>query len=405
MCKKVYIRTLGCQMNNRDSELVTGLFLSNGYELTADISRADVILFNTCSVRQHAEDKVFSELGTLKRLKITNPNKQITNNIQYTNSKLQNKQQTTNYKLPIIGVIGCMAKNLGGEIIKRIPHVDLVIGPNDLGRIYDYVRVVQKERQSIVAVDSQQRDKTFYKNLHHQDKRYCYVNISEGCSNFCSYCVVPYVRGRHRSRPVKNILREVKQLVDTGISSITLLGQNVNDYQSFKGKKKIDFVNLLDMISDIKGVKELSFVTSHPKDIDFRLFDLMAKKKNIKKYLHLPVQSGSNRILKLMNRRYTREKYLKIIAQYRKKVPNGVLATDVIVGFPTETEKDFGDTLDLIKKIQFNFAYIFKYSPRPHTKASNMVDDLPTEIKKRRHKILLDLQKKISKAKSNSKTK
>lgn len=393
-CPMVYLKTFGCQMNDRDSELVAGQFLSQGYQLTDDKKQADVILFNTCSVRQHAEDRVFSELGTLKKFKVVPP--------KFAGANLN---RGDNYPAKrIIGVIGCMAKNLGREITRRIPEVDLVVGPNDLANIYDYVKQIQKRRQRIVAADSPERDKAFYKNLYHKDKRHCYVNISEGCSNFCSYCVVPYVRGLHRSRPMEDILKEVKQLVKDGVSSITLLGQNVNDFSSkFKVErlkvKKINFVDLLELISNIKGVKELGFVTSHPKDMDFRLFDLMAAKKNIKRYLHLPVQSGSNRILKLMNRKYTREKYLEIIREFRKKVSDGILATDVIVGFPTETEKDFQKTLDLLKKVKFDFAYLFKYSPRPHTKAKALADDVPQKEKERRHQVLLKLQRGISQKK------
>jgi tRNA-2-methylthio-N6-dimethylallyladenosine synthase len=384
---------------------VIGQFLSRGYQLTDDKKQADVILFNTCSVRQHAEDRVFSELGTLKKLKIRNPNAEIQNKSRIRNSKFEIRN------LPVIGVIGCMAKNLGREITRRIPEVDLVVGPNDLAHLYDYVRIIQKRRQRIVAADSPERDKAFYKNLYHNDKQYCYVNISEGCSNFCSYCVVPYVRGKHRSRPVGDILKEVKKLVNEGVNSITLLGQNVNDFSSkFKVQslkvKKVEFVELVKMVSEIKGVKELGFVTSHPKDIDVRLFDLMAQRPNIKKYLHLPVQSGSDRILKLMNRRYSRKKYLKIVDEFRKRIPDGILATDVIVGFPTETEKDFQKTLDLLKKVEFNFAYLFKYSPRPHTKAQKLPDGVPQKEKERRHAILLNLQREIArKRKTNARPK
>ena len=447
-CPRVYIRTFGCQMNSRDSELVAGQFVNRGYQLVDTAKEADVILLNTCSVREHAEDKVWSELGRLRKLKSVPPS--------FAGAKLNRRDNHP--KKIIIGVIGCMARNLGNKIIERMPHVDLVVGPNDLANIYDYVKEILKERRRFVEVSSATRDKSFYKHLYHQNKKHSYVNISEGCSNFCSYCVVPYVRGRHRSRAAEDILKEIKQLVKDGVNSITLLGQNVDDY-SYRLKtkdqrpktKKIDFVGLVEVISRIKGVKELSFVTSHPKDIDastslsipsslgmirgmvsesnhdpepldfardgsrdgepveprsrrvdFLLFDLMEQRKNIKKYLHLPVQSGSNRILKLMNRKYTRAKYLKIIAQYRKKVPNGILATDVIVGFPSETEKDFRDTFDLIKKVEFNFAYIFKYSPRPHTKAKDLPDDVPKQEKERRHRILLDLQKGISRRKRKS---
>ncbi|MDD5006090.1 MAG: tRNA (N6-isopentenyl adenosine(37)-C2)-methylthiotransferase MiaB [Candidatus Omnitrophica bacterium] len=385
--KKVYIRTFGCQMNDHDSDLVIGQFLAHGYKLTENKKEADVVLLNTCSVRQHAEDRVFSELGALKKLKSVPP--------KFAPANLSRGDNHPAEK--IIGVIGCMAKNLGKKIIERAPYVDLVIGPNDLSHIYDYVKQIREKRKKIVEIDSAARDKSFYKNLYHRDKKHAYVNISEGCSNFCSYCVVPYVRGLQRSRPAKDILDEIKKLTKDGVSSVTLLGQNVNDFGS--KQENINFVELLNLISGIKGIKELSFLTLHPKDIDFRLFDLMAKKKNILKYLHLPIQSGSNRILKLMNRKYTKEKYLKIIKEFHKKIPNGVIATDVIVGFPTETEEDFQDTLDLMNKVKFNFAYIFKYSPRPHTKAQNLSDDIPKEEKQRRHQILLNLQRGISRTK------
>jgi len=391
---KIYLMTFGCQMNERDSELVLGQFLSRGYQITKNFQDANVILFNTCSVRQHAEDKVWSELGRLKKL-------------FFQSIKFKNRQR------PIIGVIGCMAKNIGAEIIKRNPWVDLVCSPNDLADLYNHIDQIQKTRNPIVAISSQTRKRQFYKYLFHQDKSHCYVNISEGCSNFCSYCIVPYVRGYHRSRPLYDILEEIRGLVNNGINSITLLGQNVNDYSysigdlkmikkinfvspKFLAKNSINFVDLLSIVSQIEAIVELSFVTSHPKDIDLRLFDLMAEKSNIKKFLHLPVQSGSNKILRAMNRKYTREKYLRIVEMYRKRVPKGVLATDIIVGFPGETDKDFRDTLDLIKSVRFNFAYIFKYSPRPHTAAEKLPDDVPFEEKKRRHRILLETQKEIS---------
>jgi len=302
----------------------------------------------------------------------------------------------------VVGIIGCVARNLGARIIERLPRVDLVCGPNDLSHLYDHVTEIQKKRKHIVMVSAQERDKSFYKYLYHHDKKRCYVNISEGCSNFCSYCVVPHVRGCHRSRRAQDIVREIKDLVKDGIKSITLLGQNVNDYNSdytlrTTRCKHVDFPTLLEIISDIPGIKELGFVTSHPKDMNLRIFDIMAQKPNINKYLHLPVQSGSNTILKAMNRKYTREKYLQIVKAYRKKIPHGVLATDIIVGFPGETEKDFKATLALVKRVRFNFAYIFKYSPRPHTAAARFEDNVPLKEKKRRHQVLLEEQRKISK--------
>jgi len=381
---RVLLRTFGCQMNDHDSELVTGQFVKNGYSIVDKPDNADVILINTCSVRENAENRAFAFAQSLKRLK-----------------------KSRNLEGPTIGIIGCSAKYFGDKLIERLPHVDLVAGPNDLSYVYDYVKTIQRNRKHIVAVNSEERDRSFYQNLHRKNKNHSYVNISEGCSNFCSYCVVPYVRGAHHSRPAEDILGEVKQLLKEGVVSISLLGQNVNEYKSeLRAKsselRKIDFIDLLDLISDIKGLKEIGFVSSHPKDMDLRLFDLMAKKKNINQYLHLPIQSGSNKILKLMNRKYTRQRFLKIVSEFRKEVPRGVLATDIIVGFPGETEKDFKDTLDLLKKAKFNFAYIFKYSPRPKTKAALMKNSVSEEEKERRHKVILDLVRKISKTNRKS---
>lgn len=385
--KCLYIRTFGCQMNDRDSEALSGLLKDRGFTLTDKSEKAEVVLFNTCSVRQHAEEKVWSELGRLQKIKAAS-----------------NKQQATGRSLkpvacslkPIIGIIGCMAQNYKEEIFKRAPQVDLVVGPNDLTSIPALLQAIFKERCRALAVGAMERERDFYVSNFRQDKTHAYVVISEGCNNFCSYCVVPYVRGRLRSRNLQDILEEVKKTVASGIKHITLLGQNVNSYRD--SAQKVDFVKLIEMVSQIGGLESFDFVTSHPKDTGVELFKTMAKLKNIKKSLHLPVQSGSNRILKLMNRGYTREHYFKLAEGY-KKIVGGRLSTDIIVGFPTETEKDFQETLDLMKKIHFDAAYIFKYSPRPHTQASQLADDVPLEEKKTRHQICLDLQKKISKVK------
>lgn len=378
-------------MNDRDSEHVVAQFLAHGYRLTDNKKDADVILLNTCSVRQHAEDKVFSELGRLRKLKITNPKSQIPNKSQITNSKRKthNAERTT----PIIGVIGCMAENLKDTIIERMPHVDLVCGPNDLGRVYQLVEKFKTTQKNIVSVGAACRSPSFYKHLYQPDKKHSYVVIMEGCNNFCSYCVVPYVRGSERSRPFKDVLAEVSQLVAKGISSVTLLGQNVNSYDG-----GCNFPKLLRKVSAIAGVDEISFATSHPKDASLELFEAMRDCNNIRKHLHLPIQSGSDRILRLMNRGYTREHYLSLVDSYRAVVGEGaMLGTDVIVGFPTETEKDFQDTVSVLKKVKFHFAYLFKYSARLRTKAAALADDVPQATKEKRHRILLDLQKQISK--------
>lgn len=382
---RVFLQTYGCQMNERDSEHVIAQFLDHGYALADAAREADVILLNTCSVRQHAEDKVFSELGRLRKLKSVPP--------KFAGANLSRGDDYPTQK--IIGVIGCMAENLKDKIIKRMPQVDLVCGPNDLGRIVELVENVQKTHKDIIAVGAAQRDASFYRHLYQADNKHSYVVIMEGCNNFCSYCVVPYVRGRERSRAYRDIVGETKTLVRKGIVSLTLLGQNVNSYSG-----GCSFPELLRKVSAIEGVKEINFATSHPKDASIELFEAMRDCPNIRKYLHLPLQSGSNRILKAMNRGYTRAHYTKLVKEYRAIVGKDAnLGTDFILGFPAETEKDFKDTLTLAESIRFDFAYIFKYSPRPNTKAAKLDDDVPMETKQRRHQALLELQRKISKSK------
>lgn len=386
MNKKIYLRTFGCQMNSRDSEHVIAQFKRAGYALAKTAKEADVVLFNTCSVRQHAEDKVWSELGRLKQFKVESLK------FKGFDQKDNIKHKTLN-RVPIIGVIGCMAENHKDKIIERAPFVDLVVGPNDLAGIVEKVNIAQDYRKSLVAVASPERDKSFYQKLYQPDKKHSYVIIMEGCNNFCSYCVVPYVRGRERSRDYGDIFDEVKKLGNQGIKSVTLLGQNVNSYNG-----GCDFPELLQKVSEVKKIQEVSFVTSHPKDANQKLFETMRDVAKIKKYLHLPIQSGSDRILKLMNRGYSAAHYLSLIRKYRDIVGNNAkLATDMIVGFPSETVEDFQASYDILEKVKFNFAYIFKYSPRPNTKAAEIEDDVPLNKKKQRHKILLDLQKEISK--------
>jgi tRNA-2-methylthio-N6-dimethylallyladenosine synthase len=374
----LYIKTFGCQMNDRDSEALAGLFRDAGYELADSKEGADVILFNTCSVRQHAEDKVWSELGKLKTRRTA----------EQTNS--QGRQDSK----PIIGIIGCMAQNYKQEIFKRAPYVDLVAGPNDLLSVPLLVKQIEKERIHALAVSTMEREQNLYVSDYRQRSDHAYVVISEGCSNFCSYCVVPFVRGRLHSRPYREILDEIKRTVDSEIKKITLLGQNVNSYED----NNVNFVKLLEMVNSVEGVGEFDFVTSHPKDVPEELFFAMRDLGKCRKFLHLPIQSGSDRILMLMNRGYTRAHYLGLIERYRKIV-GGILSTDVIVGFPTEKEIDFKDTEDLLKTVEFDFAYIFKYSVRPHTQAEKLKDDVPKEEKERRHQSLLNLQKEISRRK------
>jgi len=370
-------------MNVRDSEVICGLLTTNNYELTSKPDEANIIIFNTCSVRQHAEDKVWSEIGRFKKRFI--PKKGI---------------------VPLIGVVGCMAQNYKENIFERASNVDFVVGPSDIDKIPGIINKLVAHSSQLIdkdllglkiwETDGNIRPEEIYHTRFYEDKDHAYVVISEGCSNLCSYCVVPYVRGSLKNRNYKDILKEVGEAVDNGITRITLLGQNVNAYQY----ENVNFVKLVEFVESVKGLKEFSFITSHPKDTSLDLFQAMADLEKLKKYLHLPVQSGSDRILKLMNRGYTRDNYLDLIRNYRKIVKKGVLTTDIIVGFPSETEKDFQDTYNLVRDTEFNAAFIFKYSPRPHTAAERLTDDVPREEKERRHKIVLDLQKKISQNKA-----
>jgi tRNA-2-methylthio-N6-dimethylallyladenosine synthase len=403
---KVLIKTFGCQMNDRDSEALAGILQDRGFALAKDIGKADVVLFNTCSVRQHAEDKVWSEIGSLVKRR-TKGRKTKDEKIvpRPSERKRTDIHRLSEHVRPLIGIIGCMAQNYKEEIFKRAPQVDLVVGPNDLTSIPALLEALQKERSRALAVSAMERERDLYVSDFRQDKTHASVVISEGCNNFCSFCVVPYVRGRLRSRNSDYILEEIKKAVAAGMKHVTLLGQNVNSYRD--SAKGINFVKLVEMVSRIDGLESFDFITSHPKDTDVELFKVMARLEKLQKSLHLPMQSGSDRILKLMNRGYTAGHYLKLAEEY-KKVAGGRsstvrLTTDIIVGFPTETEKDFQATLDLMKKVRFDAAYIFKYSPRPHTQATQLADDVEMAEKKRRHKICLDLQKEISNEKKKLK--
>ena len=381
MIRKVYIRSWGCQMNVRDSEVICGLLKKEGYQITDNPSNADIVIFNTCSVRQHAEDKVWSEIGKF--------------------SKADSKRRTP-YAVrgtrPIIGLVGCMAQNYKEGVFERAAAVDFVVGPSDINKIPQILKKLSGRDLFEVKVwetNGTVRPEDIYHTGYYEDKEHAYVVISEGCSNYCSYCVVPYVRGEIQHRHHKNILREIEEGVESGIKRFTLLGQNVNAYQD----EDINFVRLIELVNAVNGLKEFSFITSHPKDTFLDLFKTMRDCEKLKKYLHLPIQSGSDRILKLMNRGYTRKFYLDLADNYRKIVKDGVLTTDIIVGFPTESEEDFQATRDLVENVRFDAGFIFKYSPRPGTGAARMPDDIPIKEKKRRHKIILELQKEISKGK------
>ncbi len=385
--KKIFIRTFGCQMNVRDSEALLGLFLNAGYSAVDCPEDADVILINACSVREHAEQRAISFLGSFK--------------------KLYERRRTRGAKLKVIGLIGCMAKNRGEEIFKKMPHVSLICGPSCVNKIVGFVEKIKRENIQIVELSNQARSEKFYEADFRENKDHAQVVISTGCSNYCAYCIVPYVRGALRLRAPKDIINEVKRNVNLGIKKITLLGQNVNDYSvrdkdcGLRGKGEINFVDLLQMVVSIEKVEEIDFISNNPKNTSIALFKMMASSDKFKKHLHLPFQSGSDKILKKMKRDYTQEKYLRIVKDY-KRIVKGTLSTDVIIGFPGETESDFKKTQDILKLVKFKNAYIFKYSPRPKTECENSEDTVSMDIKKRRHKELLHLQKKISLEKRNS---
>jgi tRNA-2-methylthio-N6-dimethylallyladenosine synthase len=362
--KKVFLKTFGCQMNARDSEFVMGILLERGFREARSFDDADVIIFNSCSVRQHAEDRLFSNIGDLWKLKKKKPG-------------------------IVIGLMGCTAQSYKSEALNRAPLVDFVCGPGNESDLPDIVSGIIKDRCRVIAADKVNEKRSELFPAHREGEFKTFVSIGEGCNNFCSYCIVPYVRGRERSRDAKDIIREVKDLAARGFKEITLLGQNVNSYG-------YDFVRLLESLNKIDGIERIRFMTSHPKDASVELFKAMRDLDKVCEHLHLPLQSGSDKILKLMNRKYTSGKYKKLIADYKKILPEGTITTDIIVGFPSETDKDFAQSIKIMKEITPDSAYIFKYSPRPPAKSCKLKDSVSEGLKDKRLKTISDLQCKIS---------
>lgn len=367
--KKVYFETYGCQMNKYDSELVAAILKPEGFEQTNKAEESDLILINTCSVRENAETRVFGRLDTLSSLKKKNPEL-------------------------VIGVLGCMAVRLKEDITDKKKFVNFVIGPDNYRAIPELLSKISKSDRKKQLSLSEFNSYEVYGELFpiHTKGVSAWVAVMRGCNNFCSYCIVPYVRGRERSRSSKDILAEVKKLVQQDYLEIVLLGQNVNSYRD----ENCSFADLIKMVADVPGVERVRFATSHPKDLSPDLINSIAEHPKICNHIHLPVQSGSNNILKAMNRRYTREHYLELINSAKAKLVNPGLFTDIIVGFPGETEKDFQDTVDLIKQVEFDGCFIFKYSPRQGTAAFNMRETLDNEEKVNRIKILNKIQDEIS---------
>jgi len=363
--KKFAIQTYGCQMNVADSELVEGILTNLGLEKTADYDEADAIFLNTCAIRENAETKVHSKLGNLHKIKLNKPHL-------------------------IIGVLGCMAQNLKDDLLKNKPYVDIILGPDSYRKIPDLLNRHITDNKSIV--DTKLSRHEVYENLfpNRGDTFNAWVSIMRGCNKFCSFCIVPFTRGRERSRSVESIVEEVKKAVDKGFIEITLLGQNVNSYK-YEGKS---FSDLLLAVSDIEGVKRIRYTSPHPQDINVELLKVMASRKNICNYVHFPMQSGSNEVLKRMNRTYTREHFYDMAMKIREIMPNCGLSTDIIVGFPGETDEQYRETLDLMEAIKFNSAFTFKYSPRPYTKAEQFSDQVSEDVKKTRLDEMLVLQRK-----------
>ena len=372
----VLLRTFGCQMTARDSEIVMGSLLDGGFREADSFKDADVIIFNSCSVRKHAEDKLFSNIGDLADLKEKKP-------------------------ALVIGLMGCAAQSYKDKALERAPLVDFICGTGNESDITELVKNILKDRCRIVAADKVNAKKPEPSPSYRSSSFKTYVSIGEGCDNFCSYCIVPYVRGRERSRDAKDIIREIQDLAERGFREVTLLGQNVNSYglstvHSSLSTKLSDFITLLERLNSIDGIERIRFMTSHPKDASIELFKAMRDLGKVCEHLHLPLQSGSDKILKLMNRKYTAGKYRKLIADYRKILPGGSLTTDIIVGFPSETNKDFSETVKIMKEIAPASAFTFKYSPRPPAKSCKLKNNVSEEEKEKRLKIISDLQCKIS---------
>ena len=367
--KKVYVRTFGCQMNEYDSDkMVDVLRAYDGYEKTTKVEDADLILFNTCSVREKAQEKVFSDLGRVRHLKELNPDVRI-------------------------GVGGCVASQEGKVIMSRAPYVDLVFGPQTIHRLPSLLAERQKKGKSQIDISFPEVEKFDNLPTPITTSQSAMVSIMEGCSKYCTFCVVPYTRGEEISRPFEDVLVEVATLATQGVKEITLLGQNVNAYYHEQDNEAIDFATLLDYVSEVPGVERIRFTTSHPKEVSAALIDSYRKLPKLVDHVHLPVQSGSDRVLEAMKRGYTRADYIKIIDDLKLARSTVSISSDFIVGFPGETASDFDDTMSLVDEVNFDGSFSFMYSPRPGTPAAALPSHVPLPIKKQR---LSQLQDKLS---------
>lgn len=371
MGKKFFIKTFGCQMNFNDSERIKGLLKTIGYEPTNNWEEADLIILNTCTIREKPDQKVLSHLGEYKKIKEKNPN-------------------------ALIAVAGCLAQRAGWELVKKAPVIDIMFSSFNMHQLPELINQAQAGYKAIAILDAPPEDEDkIWEYPVERDNKYCaYVTIIKGCDKNCTYCVVPKTRGKERSRSLHSILDEVKRLVDDGVREIHLLGQNVTAWgKDFE--KPIPFSELLYQVSKIDGVERIRFTTGHPKDLTDDIIEAMADIPQVCNALHLPFQAGSNRILALMDRGYTKEEYLEKVYKLKEAVKDIAMSTDVIVGFPTETEEDFEHTLDILEKVKFEQVFSFKFSPRPGTPAAQMQGQIEDKVKTERMKRLLELQKSI----------
>lgn len=373
--KKFSIITFGCQMNKHDSEKIAGILQGSGFQYEKDLSNADIIIFNTCTVRESADSRLFGQLGNIKRLKEEKPDL-------------------------IVAIGGCLAQSYGRELLFQFPQLDIVFGTHNINRFSYLLNERIKSGNRVFELKSEDNYNVSCLPTLREKPFLAWVSIMRGCNNFCSYCIVPYVRGKQWSRSSYEIIEEVKNLALDGVIEITLLGQNVNSY----GKDlndEMNFPQLLEKLSQISKLKRIRFITSHPKDFDSETVKVVAESEILCNHFHFPLQSGSNKVLRDMNRRYTKEQYLKLIDEIYRMIPDTSVTTDIIVGFPTETEEDFLDTLDVVERAKFDSAFTFIYSPRSGTKAIGFEDVSSNEEKMNRFSRLVDKQINISQLKNN----
>ncbi len=364
--KTFFIMTYGCQMNEEDSEKLSGMLKSIGYSRTEVRDEASIIIFNTCCVRENAENKVYGNLGDLKKLKKKNPNL-------------------------VIAICGCMMQQQGmaDKILKMFPYVDIIFGTHNSYKFPEYLNRVKTEGVQVKEILDKETKIVEGIPVDRESSVKAFVTIMYGCNNFCTYCIVPYVRGRERSRKSEDIVKEIKDLVSKGYKEVTLLGQNVNSY-GLGLEEDINFAKLLRKVNEIEGLERIRFMSSHPKDLTDEVIMAVKECDKVCEQIHLPVQSGSNDMLKVMNRRYTREKYLEVMNKIKEEIPGCAITTDIIVGFPGETEEDIQDTIDLVKEVGYDSAFTFIYSRRNHTPADKMENQIAEDVKHERFNRLVE---------------